>query len=234
MSSNTPSGAVSGVAYQSIIIALIAGGILTIGVVSILWRRRSQRTWAAMRADGHQHGMVPFGLGMGMGFGLGIEDETAAGRGRGRRKKLGRMPQVWDALIGPREVDDEAGEKGEVAGGERGVAVQWGKGELTGDVLQADAGEGWHVGLAIQSPHTFRIPIWLIALAASGRRIRTDRIARLYSSTRTHSDPSFTDTRPCQTPSSAGRATSIHSRNDCPHRHAISRSTYPLPSSPAA
>ena len=101
MSSNS-SSAVSGIAYQSIIIALIAGGILTIGVVSILWRRRSQRSWMAMRSDAH----LP--LGMGMGFGTDFEGREGNGPGGRRRgKKLGKAPEVWDALIGPRQGEEE-------------------------------------------------------------------------------------------------------------------------------
>lgn len=157
MSSNN-SGTITGVAYQSIIIALIAGGILTIGVVSILWRRRSQRHWV-MRSDAN----LPLGMGMGMGMGFGTDgDGVGAGRGGRKRKRLGRMPEVWDALIGRREREGE-GEGQERLGNvdrakweeeEEGVEdgmmeakhAEKGRGEKDDvGVLSAEAGEEWRV-----------------------------------------------------------------------------------------
>lgn len=79
-------GQASGSTYQSIVIALVAGGILSTGALSILWKRRQARRWAELRRR------LPPGGDAAMGIG--------GGRGGGDGKGIGREPGIWDVVFG--------------------------------------------------------------------------------------------------------------------------------------
>lgn len=76
-------GGNTGSTYQSIVIALVAGGILSTGVLSILWKRRQARRWMEMRRR-----LPPGG------------DAARGGAGGGVGGSLGREPGIWDVVFG--------------------------------------------------------------------------------------------------------------------------------------
>ncbi|RSH89317.1 hypothetical protein EHS25_002429 [Saitozyma podzolica] len=89
-SNNNGSGFGTAATYQSIIIALVAGGILATGIVSIIWRRRRYRE--IERA---------------------LHDATIRGTRTRRKggKEPGKMPGIWDVVVGQggEEIEGEGG-----------------------------------------------------------------------------------------------------------------------------
>jgi hypothetical protein len=124
-SNNNGSGFGTAATYQSIIIALVAGGILATGIVSIIWRRRRYRE--IERA---------------------LHDATIRGTRTRRKggKELGKMPGIWDVVVG------QGGEESESEGGRgkrteeqerhgrNGVRREEGEPDVNGAMA-----EGWNV-----------------------------------------------------------------------------------------
>jgi hypothetical protein len=112
-------GGNTGSTYQSIVIALVAGGILTTGVLSILWKRRQARRWMEMRRRLPPGGDAARG---GLGGGVGT---------------VGREPGIWDVVFGSGIGDVKTRSEGE------------GVNEKEGEELDLDGsmGKGWRVRL---------------------------------------------------------------------------------------
>jgi len=106
MAVNQPGGLSNSALTQSIIIALVAGAILTAGMMSIVYRRRRRRRFL-LELPGYR-------LGPG-GRLIRIVDMDSSreregdggGGGGGGKKKSGRKPKFWDVLVGEEEEGDD-------------------------------------------------------------------------------------------------------------------------------
>lgn len=124
-SNNNGSGFGTAATYQSIIIALVAGGILATGIVSIIWRRRRYRE--IERA---------------------LHDATIRGTRTRRKggKELGKMPGIWDVVVGQGgdESESEGGRGKRIEEQERhgrnGARREEGEADVSGAMA-----EGWNV-----------------------------------------------------------------------------------------
>lgn len=122
---NSPSTAAT---YQSIIIALVAAGILSTGLVSIIYRRRQRQR--LLRAS--QGGMRTIILPDGRVFSVPREGMNGGGVGRGRGKKVGKEPGIWDTVLG--DVEEPEGNEKRRKGGEEREKGEWvGEVEVKGD-----------------------------------------------------------------------------------------------------
>jgi hypothetical protein len=79
--SSSPSGITSATTYQAIVIALVAAGIISIGVMSVCYRRRRRDEWERTVRAGLERARYRHGYG---GAG-GVEGDG-----------LGEKPVLWD------------------------------------------------------------------------------------------------------------------------------------------
>ena len=83
---SNPSGISSATTYQAVVIALVAAGIISIGVMSVCYRRRRRDEWERTVRAGLER--ARFRHGFGEGFGPGDADG------------IGEKPILWDVDIG--------------------------------------------------------------------------------------------------------------------------------------
>lgn len=129
----------AGQTYQSIIIALVAGGILTTGVMSIIWRRRSRREWA--------------GMNLRFTDGRGFLDPGGRTEGTNRRNEIGKEPELYDIVIGAGEVSEKERivEEDERKKGEDEQQSREDRKKEEELDLQGTMKSGWNVGLPLIS-----------------------------------------------------------------------------------
>ena len=90
--------------YQAVIIALVAGAILVIALMSLVWRRRRRAQFlehvnrARTARDESRWGWVE--MADGRLVQIRQRDRTKA------KGEVGRQPQVWDVGLGNREADE--------------------------------------------------------------------------------------------------------------------------------
>jgi hypothetical protein len=87
MSVNGGQGLSSATTYQAIVIALVAAGIISIGVMSVCYRRRRRDEWERTVRAGLERARFRRGFGEG-------------GGGDGYGEDLGEKPILWDVDIG--------------------------------------------------------------------------------------------------------------------------------------
>jgi hypothetical protein len=83
---STPTGISSATTYQAVVIALVAAGIISIGVMSVCYRRRRRDEWERTVRAGLERARFRHGFGDGFG----------PGEGDG----IGEKPVLWDVDIG--------------------------------------------------------------------------------------------------------------------------------------
>jgi hypothetical protein len=133
--------------YQAVIIALVAGAILVIALMSLVWRRRRRAQFlehvnrARTARDESRWGWVE--MADGRLVQIRQRDRTKA------KGEVGRQPQVWDVGLGNREADEYLPVEGLERGGRDRRLME--KDEVDEVSVDGSWGEEWKVSKRFRS-----------------------------------------------------------------------------------